>query len=160
MAGCVLRDLRPGPPTAVQPVFASDDEALAAAIETYERYLVVDAEIIADGGADADRVLAVVTDSYGLDLLAEYRRMRAAGERFTGAMMLASSHLLDIDRDRTRLTVAVCIDISALRLVDESGEEVAFQSEDLVPLAVAFRTANAARIRIDGSELWDGEPVC
>lgn len=159
-AGCSLRDLRPAPPTAVQPVFSSDEEASAAAATAYERYLGVTAEIDADGGAGAERVLELTTDRYGLDLLADYRRMRASGERLTGAAALLSSALTDIDRDRTRVSLAVCLDLSAMRFVDESGAEMPFHGEDLVQLEVSFRSANPSRILLDGATRWEGEPIC
>lgn len=158
--GCALRDLRPTPPTVVQPVFASDDEALAAAVATYERYLLVSAEIDADGGVGAERLRDLTTERYGLDLIAEYRRMRAVGERFTGAATLITARLIEIDRDRTRLTIAMCVDLSAMQLFDEAGAEVERQGDALAQFEVMFRSANATRILLDGSELWDGEPVC
>lgn len=159
-AACSGLKLRPTPPTQVQPVFASDDEAVAAAVETYERYLAVSAEIDADGGAGAERVLEVTTEPYGLDVLAEYRRMRAARERISGAAMLTSSRLVEIDRDRTRLTIAMCVDVSGMRVINESGEDVTPPREDRVALEVAFRSANAVRVRLDGSVLATGDHVC
>ncbi|MDR5698273.1 hypothetical protein [Agromyces aerolatus] len=144
----------------MQPVFASDDEALAAAVTTYERYLSVEAEIVSAGGAGAERVLEVTTDTYGLDLLADFREMRATGERPAGPATMAASRLVEIDRDRTRLSVAICLDVSAMQLSEHPGEEAPRDTEDLVTVEAAFRSANAARILLDGSKPWDGEPIC
>lgn len=158
-SGCALRDLRPGAPTEVQPVFASDDDALDAAVATYERYLAVEAEIVADGGAGAERVLEVTTDSYGLDLLAEFRQMRTTGERPIGPVSLAESRLVEIDAHRTRLRIAMCLDTSATP-VEDLGNEPPRDLEEVVAVEVEFRSANAARILLDGSKPWVGEPVC
>ncbi|WP_308797032.1 hypothetical protein [Agromyces silvae] len=160
--GCALRDLqdlRPAAPTEVQPVFASDEEALDAAVATYERYLVLEAEIVAAGGAGAERVLEVATDTYGLDLLAGFREMRQTGERVAGAVVLADSRLVEIDAHRTRLRVAMCLDVGELR-VEEPGAEGPHARDEQVAVEVAFRSANAARILLDGSKPWSGEPVC
>ena len=50
-------------PTAT-PVFASDEEALAAAVEAYEKYLAVSDQIAQEGGAGADSFADVVTDEW------------------------------------------------------------------------------------------------
>jgi hypothetical protein len=89
-SGCSGLTLRAATPSLVKPVFTSDDEAVGAAVEAYERYLSVSAEIDEDGGASAERVLSLVTDSLGLDLLADYRAMREAGERVLGAATLTA----------------------------------------------------------------------
>ncbi|WP_308797026.1 hypothetical protein [Agromyces silvae] len=158
-AGCALRDLRPAAPTEVQPVFASDEEALDAAVSTYERYLVLEAEIVAAGGAGAERVLEVATDTYGLDLLAGFREMRQTGERLIAPASLTASRLVEIDSHRTRLSVAMCLDIRGTPAEDLRTAAPA-DAEDLVAVEVAFRSANAARILLDGSKPWSGGPVC
>jgi hypothetical protein len=160
-AGCSGLELRPKPPTEVQPVFASDDEAVAAAVATYERYLVLNAEIDADGGADAERVLEVATKSYGLELVAEYRSMRHAGGSITGAATLVTSRLIEIDRDRTRLTIAMCVDLGEMRIFNAAGEDVTPpRDEGRTSFEVAFRSANSARVLLDGSAIATGDHLC
>lgn len=160
-AGCSGLKLRPAPPTQVQPVFASDDEAVAAAVATYERYLVLNAEIDADGGADAERVLEVATKSYGLDLVAEYRSMRRSGANVTGAARLVASRLVEIDRDRTRLKVAMCVDLNDMQISNAAGEDVTPQRDDeRTSFEVEFRSANSARVLLDGSVLGSGDHLC
>lgn len=160
-AGCSGLKLRPAPPTEVPPVFASDDEAVAAAVATYERYLVLNAEIDADGGADAERVLEVATKSYGLDLVAEYRSMRRSGGSITGAARLVASRLVEIDRDRTRLTIAMCVDLGEMRILNAAGEDVTPpRDESRTSFEVAFRSANSARVLLDGSAIATGDHLC
>ena len=48
--------LPPAPSPSVTPVFASDEEALAAAKDAYTAYLKVSDQILVDGGANPDRI--------------------------------------------------------------------------------------------------------
>src|SRR5215207_3793459 len=50
--------------TAAVPIFASDEEALAAAVDAYERYRAISAEISEAGGHDSNRIDPVVSPEY------------------------------------------------------------------------------------------------
>ena len=54
LAGCLPTDppVTPPPTSDLEPVFASDEEALAAAEEAYGAYLAAADEILSSGGAD------------------------------------------------------------------------------------------------------------
>ncbi|WP_308797031.1 hypothetical protein [Agromyces silvae] len=142
------------------PVFGSDDDAVAAAVATYERYLVVNAEINADQGADAERILEVTTNRYGTQLLADYRDMRQAGVHITGAAVLRSSHLVEIDGDRNVIVLGMCVDVGPTRYINEDGVDVTPEGKDLASLEVTFNVTDNSRVLLNGSEQWSGEALC
>src|SRR4051812_14875779 len=63
LAGCVPSEPPvTSPPTSdAQPVFASDEEALAAAEEAYGAYIAMVDEILRNGGDDGDRLAPLVS---------------------------------------------------------------------------------------------------
>src|SRR5690606_919779 len=65
LAGCTQPDPMPTPPPtpSAAPVFASDEEALAAAEEAYGKYLETVDAILADGGSNAERLKPLVTSA-------------------------------------------------------------------------------------------------
>src|SRR5690606_7687607 len=64
LTGCTQPDPMPTPPPTPSsaPVFASDEEALAAAEEAYGKYLEESDQIIRDGGARPERLRPLVSD--------------------------------------------------------------------------------------------------
>ena len=72
-------------PTEAAPIFASDEEALAAAIEAYDRYRTTSAEIAGAGGSDPERIDPVVSASYAPSLHDEFAQLADAGLRLIGS---------------------------------------------------------------------------
>lgn len=159
-SACGAGEVAPSPSPSPTPAFDSDEDAVAAAVAAYERYLVVNAEINADHGADAERILEVTTNHYGTELLADYREMRQAGIHITGAAVLRSWHPIEIDPDRGTMLLGMCVDVGPTRYIDQDGEDVTPEGKDLAPLAVTFTVRKSAAVVLDGSEQWSGETPC
>lgn len=159
LAGCVDGAGAEASPSPVA-VFDSDDEAVAAAVAVYERYLAINAAINADRGADPERVLDVSTNEYGTRLLAEYREMRAAEVFIVGTATLLSSRLVEIDHLRTRLDVGLCVDQSATRIINRAGEDVTPEGTEHSALLVTFQSSRRDGLLLDGSERWSDDAPC
>lgn len=159
MTGCV-DGAASAPSPSPTPVFVTDDEAVAAAVAVYERYLVINAAINADRGADPERVLDVSTNQYGTRLLAEYREMRAAEVFIVGTASLLSSRLVEIDPLRTRLDVGLCVDQSATRIINRAGEDVTPEGTEHSALLVTFQSSRRDGLLLDGSERWSDDAPC
>lgn len=159
IAGCVDGAVPSASPKPA-PVFGSDDDAVAAARSAYERYLVINAAINADRGQDPERILEVTTNSYGTQLLADYREMREAGISITGEALLDSSQLIEIDSGRQRIVVGVCLDLSHTRVFNRAGTDVTPDGNDVSALVVSFEAVDQYRVLLDGSELWSDESAC
>ena len=67
-----------------EPIFASDEEALAAAVAAYERYRSVSSEIASDGGAQPERISAVVSEQLADRYMEEFDALREGGLRTEG----------------------------------------------------------------------------
>lgn len=161
VSACGAGHALPTPSASSPPVFGSDEEAIAAAVATYERYLVVNAAINADHGDDAERILEVTTNRYGTQLLAEFRKMREVGVHITGTAALQKiDQVVDIDEAKLSLELVLCIDVVGTRIINEAGEDVTPEGDDVAALAVSFDTASSGRTLLAGSELWSGESSC
>lgn len=141
-------------------MFDSDEEATAAAVEVYERYLAVNAAINADHGTNAERILDVTTNRYGTELLAEFRSMREAGVHITGSGALVDWRLAEIDELRRHLDLELCLSAGDTRIIDAAGNDGTPDRPDVAPLVVSFTVLDSGQVRLDGSETWSGEQFC
>ena len=98
LAACAPGGREPMPsPTAAQtdePIFASDEEALAAAVAAYEKYLRVSEEI-AQGTAVAERILSVSTEDYGAARVSELTAFTESGLRLEGSYAFDTTSLVE-----------------------------------------------------------------
>ncbi len=150
--------MTPVPTPSVTPVFASEEEALAAAEESYKRYLRVSDAIAAEGGTHPERLSPYVTPE----------ELRRANEDF-GSLQSATRHMqgeskfdsLTLQRqDAQEIVVYLCLDVSEVRVIDAGGSDVTPASRvDRVPLEVAF-ALDGSELLLDSSDVWDGENFC
>ena len=85
LVGCAPEDSPVPPPTPdVKPLFASDEEALAAAEEAYAAYLAMSDEISHDGGVNPERIAPFVTSERLVTELDSFGRQRDLGIRSAG----------------------------------------------------------------------------
>jgi hypothetical protein len=146
LAGCV------GPPSAPMPVpspsstpvFASDEEALAAAEVAYGEYVAVASQIFADGGADADRLRATATGEQLEADLAGFEEVARLGQHSTGATAFDQFVLQQYTPDSPRETVVVyvCDDVTGVDVLDQEGNSLVSPSRpDLTTYEVSFDLA-------------------
>ena len=159
LVGCTTPDPTPTPPPTsdATPVFASDEEALAAAEEAYGEYLATVDAIFADGGADPERLLKFVTrDQYEVDLQG-FDQLRDAGLRGTGTAAFVLS-FQSFDASTGDVTAYSCDDLSETDVIDASGKSVVgAEREVLVPYEVSF---SGMPLRIASRTIWEGTGVC
>lgn len=147
----------PVPTPTVTPVFASDEEALAAAEEAYGAYL-----------AAVDLSLAT-GDGTGLRLVAEGNALEEAldsvegfiekGEKLVGQSSFTSMTLISQAIDG-RLESYVCLDISQADVVDATGSSIVPPDRASVyPMHLSFEFRSHGLL-VSESEVWDGENFC
>ncbi|NYD65616.1 hypothetical protein [Agromyces atrinae] len=147
-------------------VFDSDADALAAAIEAYEAYNAASNVIFNEGGKDPKRVLRLVSEQYGEQLLKEFESFRLQGFRGSGATTFDSARLLDRYTDPILMEVVeiyLCADVGDSRVLDSEGRDQTPKDRPTrVPLVVNFQsdTAGSNRLIVGGSERWDGADSC
>lgn len=156
---------KPRPSESAAPIFASDDEALAAAVEAYEAYAAVSSEILAGGGKDPSRIDDVVSPAYAPRLREEFDAFSNAGVSSTGASTIDTVSLVSHEEADgiAHVSVYLCRDVSSVRLFDASGaDRTPSEREDRVPSqAFLISSADSAEtLLVDGVERWSGENFC
>ncbi|GAA2035571.1 hypothetical protein GCM10009819_20070 [Agromyces tropicus] len=142
-------------------VFASDEEALAAAVEAYEAYLAVSASISASGEG-FDRLAAVTSREYGETRTQELETFADAGLRLSGSYRLDTTSLISRSRLGASELVLIyaCQDVSLTRIVNADGVDVTPVGRDeRAPMTVELQLTADGGV-VAGSELWSGENFC
>jgi hypothetical protein len=148
------------------PVFATDEEALAAATEAYARYLAVSDAIAEDGGSDAYRIASVVSDEFLDASLEEFswfldRRAQMVGGTSFDSVSLQSRTTLPSGIENA--TIYVCLDVAGTRLIDDAGVDVTPPDRTLrLPLVVSFEftSGGSQRSEVSSSVVWNGDNFC
>ena len=148
------------------PLFASDEEALAAAEEAYAAYLAVSDLITAEGGQSPDRIDAVVVPEIRDDARASLAKFQERNLHTVGASSFDSTGLQRLSTgaadQMVEVVIYACLDISTVRLLSESGQDVTPSDRvNRLPLEVTFKSvATTAELRLQSSEPWAGENFC
>ena len=149
----------------VAPVFASDEEALAAAVEAYEKYLAVSDQIAQEGGAGADRFEDVVTDEWlaserhSAEVLASSGLRQVGTTTFNGMRLQQMQHSDQL----TSVVTYACLDLAGVEFVDSATGSNAVRPKVLmVPVEVSFQTsdANPRSLVVGGNGPWSNVNLC
>ncbi|HOY82347.1 MAG: hypothetical protein IT189_08015 [Microbacteriaceae bacterium] len=150
-----------GPSPAPTAAFASEEEALAAAVAVYDRFRSIGDEIGHDGGRDAERLEEVATGGF----------LKVSVEGFTGWIdkgwhQVGSSTFRDVtvqqysDGPADAVVLYLCDDISEVDVLDETGASVASPDRpDTNYLQVSFDVGKDGVLRVSDSQRWD-ERTC
>jgi len=156
----------PTPTPHPTPIFSSDKEALAAATKAYAAYLKVSDEIAHDGGARPERIKDFVTPEQYASQTKDFESFRAKGYFADGSTTFDSARLQHRSTGRSsavEIGIYVCLDVSAVRLTNSSGDNVTPTGRpERLPLEVVLVTAqrDANRLLVDESKLWSGKNFC
>jgi len=167
LSGCFAED-EPAPttppvPTAT-PVFATEEEALAAAEEAYANYLRVSDEILLDGGDRPERLRDYATaDMYELqaDGFSEMKEenLHAVGETTFDSIRFQSFQSNSLD-EVTGVVVYLCTDYSRIDILNADGDSVVLpdrveRTSDEVTFQVGNNTLLTASV-----DYWSGDNFC
>ena len=168
LTGCLPPEstVTPTPQPSSTPVFASDEEALAAAEAAYAEYLAVSDAILNDGGEDPDRIDTVVTG----DLIATekdgFADFRESGYRSVGATMFDNVSLQRYEPSSAGVDVVrlyLCSDVSAVDVVDASGVSIVSPDRpERTAFEVGFDLADPSTpfLVLSSKEVWTGGGIC
>ncbi|MCX7521974.1 hypothetical protein OSC27_06735 [Microbacterium sp. STN6] len=151
---------------AATPVFATNDEALAAATKAYAEYQSIGQKIAQNGGEGATQIVSVVTPTKAKAELQEFKELRERGYRQVGEsrytkIQLQEDQITDVGG---ALSIYVCVDSSATDFVDAAGTSVL--PSDRSPLATVvaqFKSASAEhpkQLVVSRIEPWSGKSIC
>lgn len=166
LAGCTGAPTPTPTPTesSAEPIFASDEEALAAAVEAYQAFETISLQIAKEGGVGPERIEGTATDRYLPQLLDEFDQYRELGIRVEGQSSIDSTRLAEYteDSDGARVALYVCRDVTGVRVLDSAGSDVTpADRDDRTPL-IAFLISEPSKshLLVDNVELWSGDDFC
>jgi len=152
-------------PTPAAPVFASDEEALAAATEAYANYLATYDAFWA-GQAQKSEYLELTTGSALASEESNLTQFESEGWKPVGTSSFDSITLQSLsqsDSGEWEVRTYLCIDVSKGDVVDSQGMSVAKPDRPLrLPLEVAFVTPSptSSDLKISESQVWSGNNFC
>jgi hypothetical protein len=153
----------PGPEPSRTPVFASEEEALAAAEELYGKYEEVTDTIAQSGWSNLDGLDEVLR---GDALTAErdaVRDLEGKGLRQVGRSSFDSVTLQrfsDHGKGTVELVIYLCGDVSGVDVLDEDGNSVVSpERPDRQPFEVTIDDLDGV-LKISGREAWIGANFC
>jgi hypothetical protein len=150
------------PPTpSATPIFASEEEALAAAEEAYAEYLEMSDLISSEGGVDPERIAPFVTERRLSDELRGFTTLREADLRIEGSAVFDVIDLQRYDQIENEAEVVfyACVDLSGSRVINSLGEDVTpTDREDLLLLEVVLRTESGQLpLVLESDDQWPGQ---
>lgn len=164
LGGCVpsVPDPGPTPEPSSTPVFASEEEALAAAEAAYAAYLAVSDAIAQEGGANPERLADLVTPEWLDKELDVFAQFADSGRRQVGATSFRNMVLQQITQDTggAEIVTYVCTDFSATSFVDSSGTDVTSEERILAASLELIFEQGGGGLLLSGSEPWSGESFC
>ena len=166
LAGCVDGNPIPTlPPTpSATPIFASEEEALAAAEAAYAAYLEMSALISSEGGVNPERIADVVTGDLLESSLDGFETLRNQGLHTVGISRVTGVTLQLADlptEDQASFLVAYfCVDYSDVDVVDGNGASVVSPDRpDLQAFEVSFDLLEDVVLPSDLNP-WEASQVC
>jgi len=160
LTGCIARDPIPAPPTTptTAPLFADEDEALAAAEEAYRAYLAMVNQIANEGGQAPERIATFVTDEQYINELTSFERYVSTDSHSEGALIADSFELQSYSDDQ--IVTYLCLDASETRIVTSSGVDITPTDRTArASLQVSFEI-DQMRLLIAENESWSGPSFC
>ena len=163
-AGAPAPTPAPTPPASAHPIFASDEEALAAAEAAYESFLSTSVAVTNDGGVNADRLKDVATGQALEDEAAAAARFLEEGWRTSGSIGFRVSHVQSVSvpqGDEAMVSIYVCDDLRNLDMVDGAGASLVVEGRVVdVPYTVVVTGRDSLRLKVVEKALWTRDNFC
>lgn len=165
LSGCSPEAAVPSPPPAAEgeALFASDEEALAAAEAAYVDYLAVTDDVLGSGGA-VDRLSEVATGQ-----VLEEDKQRAANFAARGLRTVGGTKILDFslqqhtsgDSMTTEVVGYGCVDTLNLTVVDADGADIGDpERQPTATYELVFVPNRAGQLVLSRSTFWMAGPQC
>jgi hypothetical protein len=151
-------------PTAAAPVFASDEEALAAATEAYANYQRMADQIDGEAGRGPERIAPYVSEDFLPTAIHQSDGFREANVHSIGATTFAIDGVQSLrytTPEDTFVSLYICDDVSTVDVVDEDGESIVSESRvAITPFEVNFVPGPTGSLVVDSREVWGGDNFC
>ena len=150
--------------TADAPVFASDEEALAAATGAYAAYLRVSDSVASDGGSNPARYEEVAEGEALANGFESARQFRDSAARSVGATRFEIFKLqnwADSGSGEATVSFYLCDDVSELDVVTPDGTSIVSPDRpDRTPFQVEVVVRGDSTSRVLTKDVWKGSNFC
>lgn len=162
LSGCGSGDPEPtaGPSSSAEPVFASEEEALAAAEEAFAAYLAMADLISQEGFAEPERIKPFVTEEWLPAELKGFAESAQLKRRQEGGTDFHSTELQQvIDDDTTVVIINTCLDFSQSRILDPQGpvDLSHVPPRSTVEVTLESRDSSQTKLILGGFSPWHGK---
>ena len=131
----------PAPTPSPSPAFASEEEAFAAAEETYRAYIDALNEVDFSDPSTFTPVLALLTDSAASSTKKTFSEFHAEGLRMTGTTAFDSFEGIAAESELGSVSTVLCLDVTAVVLTSNAGESLVSPDRlDRQPMRVELQT--------------------
>ncbi len=166
MVGCTPTTALPpaSPPSEEAPLFASDEEALAAATEAYEEFLAVSSQILQDGGRDPERLLPLVSDEVYETELEGFTEVDSRDLSVSGSSIATDTQLqqhISGAAGLAEVIIYVCVDVSATDVSDSNGTSLVDPDRPShLAFEAGFVSDQDGHLTLNSKSIWETESVC
>ena len=160
LSGCT-GEPDPAEPT---PAFSSEEEAFAAAEETYRAYVDALNRVDLSDPETFEDVFAWTTGEANAEARETFSQMHADGWMVGGqSRAVVVKPMLDVPDWATEVQFAVCLDVSTVTLVDDQNQSVVDESRPEIQsmlVTLSATPANSTGWAIADFDGREGEPAC
>jgi hypothetical protein len=168
LTGCVPGPLvTPAPEPSSTPIFATEDEALAAATAAYAAYVKMSDQILMDGGREPDRIQKVAGPVVAEEEKGGYEKFVALHYRSTGETTFDSIKVQNYSSDSTEtkgvVSVYLCVDASNVDVLNENNVSVVSpERPNRTGFEVGFDVSSSepSALIVSSKEIWTGTDIC
>jgi hypothetical protein len=152
--------------SAAAPVFASDEEALAAAQSRYELFIATIDKVVAEGGAQVERIDQVAVPELAEEEKVGVRDFTSKGFRMTGRSQVTNAVLQSRSTDggvTSVITIYACVDVSQIEVVDQTGTSVVQSTrpdQSAFEVTLSVPNGNLSELLVVSNSVWNGGGVC
>lgn len=143
----------PAPTPSPTPAFASEEEAFAAAEETYRAFIKRVNEVDASDPSTFEPLYELSSGEFERADREAYSQMHADGYVIAGRTVILSFKGVESEPPYSTVLADACVDVSAVTVVDATGQsQVRSDRPDIYALSLTFER-HGAELRIDSAEL-------
>lgn len=151
-------DAAPDTTTTPSPTALTEEEALAIAVETYERFLYAERDVLASGGDNSAEMESLITDN--MDEYYDGLIDLATSDNFTveGDLSIGNTEVQKFAEDE--ITFYACVDLEDSQMYDGSGNAYGEDRRGVIQ-PTEIRVVNVNRDpQVDGQEFWPELDLC
>lgn len=139
----------PTPTPTKTAAFATDEEAFAAAEETYRAFIDAQNKLDLSDESTFEAVYALTADAAYAAIRESLTQLQAQGVTLTGSSVVTGVEPLQANLASGDVTMHVCVDVSATDLLDEQGASIVPPSRaDVQSLVVDFAIHTTGELRV------------